>query len=266
MNNKYLINNLISADTRICRYMELENFLQILDGKFFVPRKTFFLDVRENGKIPLRSQFVFSIPNSQNDSTFLQNERNDYLNNLSKSKFLLTSCWTINSGEDYLMWKGYASNIGVCVSTTIDKLILSINFEKKRFLPICSPMFYTDTNFQTDFLETVFTKEKHYVSEKEIRFYFVPQNKILDIGKKEFDNNKIKELLLETSNTEENRYNQNREMYIYHETFDINPNFIESVMLSPFIGRRSRHMIQDALVTKYSCLKNKIKVSQINEN
>lgn len=266
MKEKSYIINSISTDTKICRYMELEKFLQILDGKFFVPRKMRFLDTREKGNIPLRSQFIFSIVNTQNDCSVLQNERNNHLNNLSKSKFLLTSCWTINSGEDYLMWKSYAPNIGVCISTTINNLIHAINYEKNGLLPICSPMFYADTNFQTDFLEAVFTKEKHYVSENEIRFYFVPQNKITDTEKTEFDSKKIKELLLEASNAEENRFSQNPDKYLCHETFDINPNFIESVMLSPFIGNRSRHIIKEALIAKYSCLKNIIKESQINEN
>ena len=59
-NSPYLLNRIISSETRICRYMDFDSFIQILNGYFYVPRKKLFLDARESGTIPLKKEFIIS--------------------------------------------------------------------------------------------------------------------------------------------------------------------------------------------------------------
>ena len=57
----FIINQMITTKTKICRYMGFDNFLQMLYGKFFVPRKNKFLDARECGRISMKNRFAFDI-------------------------------------------------------------------------------------------------------------------------------------------------------------------------------------------------------------
>jgi len=108
----YIFNNVISPDTAICRYMDFDAFLHLLNGYLYVPRKQNFLDIRESGKVPLKYQFLPTISGCVDDRIKekrreKQEERSQYTRNLMASRFLLTSCWAVDNGENYLMWKSY---------------------------------------------------------------------------------------------------------------------------------------------------------------
>lgn len=223
----YLFNHIINPDTKICRYIDFDLFLQILDGKFYVPRKLTFMDLRESGKIPMRIRFAFNGvgENSVRTKEILENcqeETDQYIMNLRQSRLLLTSCWTIDNGEDYLMWKSYTNRVGVCIHTTIDKLMEAIDFDKDHYIPICSPMFYDIPNTNETFLESIMKKDTYYQSESEIRFYFVPKGNITNEELVKMNNTAVEKLLKETSKNEEYIYNNNPDSYNIIKDFNIN--------------------------------------------
>lgn len=181
----YLLNHTISPDNVICRYMDFDCLLPLLEGKLYVPRKKTFMDSEERGITPLKYYFV---PTCVSDNGKEQNEviikrqeeRNNNINNLKKSGLLLTSCWTMTSEDNYLMWKAYTNKIGVCIYTTIGQLMAAIDFSQDNYLPICSPMFYDRIQPDEDFLLSMYRKEPYYLSENELRFYFVTKDNITD--------------------------------------------------------------------------------------
>lgn len=255
---RYILNQVLSHETKICRYMGLDVFLQLLGGVFYVPRKLSFLDARESGKIPLK--YLFRLQNVSNPEIISQKimnneqiETNQHKNNLYKSKFLLTSCWACDHGEDYLMWKSYTNDtIGVCVRTTIDKLMQAIKYDKKGYIPICSPMFYQQTTPNIDFMESMFSKEPFYVSEDELRIYFIPKEFVRGFDMNNIDNTIVKRLLIETIEHEEKLHEENKEKYPMNITFDIDPNFIDSVVLSPFIKPKTFKYFGKAFAGEYA--------------
>lgn len=237
----WILNQILPKETPICRYMGFDVFLQILSGKFFVPRKMRFLDARESGKISMKYRFAFGSAN-ENDKEQIdtldedrQCQINQYIENLIQSKYLLTSCWTIDNGEDYLMWKSYTTDIGVCVRTTINDLLESIDYEKESYVPICSPMIYGNVSIQKEFLESVFTKDKYYISEKEIRIYFVPKSNLNNVDLNMITNSDVEEILFNASCLEEELYKSDTYSCTLHKFFDIHPSFIKSIIFSPRI-------------------------------
>ena len=264
----YFLNQTVTPDTEICRYMGFDVFLQLLGGVFYVPRKQSFLDTRESGKIPMKFKFGFqNISNPEFKSLKTNEEKHtettQYLQNLVRSQLLLTSCWACNYGEDYLMWKSYTNDtIGVCVRTTIDKLMQAINYDDKGYIPICSPMTYRHTTPNIDFMESMFTKEPFYISENELRIYFIPKEVALSHDWIDADNNSVKQLLIETSEYEEKLLQQKEEKYPKHVTFEINPAFIDSIILSPFIKPNTYQYFLKALNGYFAdFFKNGIKVN-----
>jgi hypothetical protein len=256
----YIINNVIDGNVKICRYMNFDKFLTILDGKFYVPRKQLFLDVRESGRINMKYRFVPCIVGENANETDdairkRQEEQDGYIDSLKKSRFLLTSCWARYDEEDYLMWRGYTEGVGVCVCTTINKLIDSVNFSQEEYLPVVSPMFYAKTDgWNKDFLESMLTKDEYYKSENEIRFYFVPLEDLEEKNIRNIGNVELERMLLEAAQKEESLYNTNPKSYMMSKIFSINPDFIDSVILSPNISNASVEIFQN--IIKERCRDN----------
>jgi len=265
----FLLNQFITEDTRICRYMNFDVFLQILNGKIYIPRKQSFLDARECGRIPIKYRFAFAAVGAANTKPkdLVENRQQQidtYVDNLKKSGHLLTSCWTLDQGEDFLMWKSYAPHIGICARTTIGQLIDAIDYEEKGYLPICSPMIYQSTNTQIDFLESMFTKDRYYISEKEIRIYFVHKGAKTDEEIQLMDNDGVENLLNETSN--ENIDKNENMLTTNGEMFEIAPSFINSIVLSPFIKKSTLESFINILKRQFGTVfttKSMIKKSEI---
>ncbi len=241
----YILNQTLSPNTKICRYVGFDVFLQLLGGEFYVPRKNSFLDARESGKIPLRYRFGLQMagnpeilsPKSKEEKN---NELSEKIQNLVNSRLLLTSCWAIDHGENYLMWKSYTNNtISVCVRTTIDKLMQAIEFDVEGYTPICSPMLYQQTTPNVDFMELMFSKEPYYSSEDELRIYFVPHEVAKNYAKKNANNDVVRQLLMETIIHEEKAEKEKENVYPMSVTFDFDPTFIDSIVISPFIKSKT---------------------------
>ena len=249
----YILNQALSPNTKICRYVGFDVFLQLLGGKFYVPRKNSFLDARESGKIPLKYKFGLQIASNKNTVyPKTKEEKNDELSkqiqNLVNSRLLLTSCWAIDHGEDYLMWKSYTNDtIGVCVRTTIDKLMQAIEFDIEGYTPICSPVLFQKTTPNVDFMESMFSKEPFYSSEEELRIYFVPHEVTNSYDRKNANNEVVRQLLMETISHEEKEIKGKENSYPMSITFDFNPTFIESIVLSPFIKPKTFPFFQKVL-------------------
>ena len=253
---QFVLNQTLDNDTRICRYMSFDVFLQLLYGRIFVPRREIFMDVRESGKRSIKSHFLLrSIGESNHDIQKNQEELkayDQYSKNLKQSRFLLTSCWTIDNGEDFLMWKSYTSQIGVCVKTTIGQLLSNIYYEKYDLLPICSTMSYLSIYQKAGFLESVFAKDKYYQSENEFRIYFVPKNNVTEEEMKSIDTETVERILSKSSEKEEEKSEDpNYQMSIFLE---VDPHFISSIVLSPFIKSSTIGCFRDLLRNQFGHL------------
>ncbi|MCR5360535.1 MAG: hypothetical protein K6E73_00810 [Bacteroidales bacterium] len=247
----YYLEEKLSSDTPICRYMNFDAFLQILNGKFYVPRKSKLLDLRENGEIPLKDRFQPHPANVKVSDEELQKSfdaTNAFIENLKKSKSLLTSCWMNSEQENYLMWKAYSDRIGIRIQTTIDKLMDALYLTDH--IAICARMKYQAINIGTEesSISSLLIKEPYYQSENEIRFYFIP--------KKYFPND-----ISSKSDTElpaiiekafcdaiETEGKDNAESH----TFVIDPKkLIENITISPFIFDNTFRHFFDILVKQF---------------
>lgn len=261
----------LSAETRICRYMGFDVFLQILEGRLFVPRKKLFLDARESGKISNQWRFACSLFDKNNEKTSdkvveEQSKIDEHVDNLKKSRYLLTSCWTFDNGEDYMMWMSYAPTIGVCVQTTIGDLLNSIEYDKYDYIPICSPMLYGNVSIRKNSLESFFTKDKFYKSEREMRIYFVPKSEINKFNLDRVTNSDIESILLNASVSEKRMCESKTSQSVLHKYFDIQANFIKSIILSPQIKSGTISCFRKLLREQYNNIftsDNMIKTSQI---
>ncbi len=269
----WILNQILPKETPICRYMGFDVFLQILSGKFFVPRKMRFLDARESGKISMKYRFAFGSAN-ENDKEQIdtldedrQCQINQYIENLIQSKYLLTSCWTIDNGEDYLMWKSYTTDIGVCVRTTIKDLLESIDYDKESYVPICSPIIYGNVSIQKEFLESIFTKDKYYISEKEVRIYFAPKSELNNADLKNITYQEAERILYNASNKEKELCTNESNTDAPHKIFDIRPTFIKSIILSPMIKPNTISCFKTILKEQFPNIfpnDNMIKQSKLN--
>ncbi|GEM_PF-2259857 len=229
----YYLEEKLSSDTPICRYMNFDAFLQILNGKFYVPKKSKLLDLRENGEIPLKDRFQSHPANVKASDEELQKSfdaTNAFIENLKKSKSLLTSCWMNSDQENYLMWKAYSDRIGIRIQTTIDKLMDALSLPDH--IAICARMRYKAIDTKENLISSLLKKESYYQSENEIRFYFIP--------KKYFPNNISGKSDGEMTEIIETAFcdaieNEGKDKADSH-TFDIDPQkLIENITISPFI-------------------------------
>ena len=251
---RFILNQTLDNGTRICRYMSFDVFLQLLYGILFVPRRQLFMDVRESGKRNIKSRFMLrSINDNNHGIQKIQEELNAYdqfSKKLRQSRFLLTSCWTIDNGEDFLMWKSYASQIGVCVKTTIGQLLFNIDYVKNNLLPICSTMSYMGIYQKAGLLESVFAKDKYYQSENEFRIYFVPRDNVTAEEMKSIDAKTVEKILKKASEKEEEKFKDPK--YPMSIFLDVDPLFINSIILSPFIKSSTIDCFRDLLRKRFS--------------
>lgn len=272
--NYYFMSNALTNDIPICRYMNFDAFLNILEGKYWVQRREFFKDAKEKGEIPLAKRMVLRYvgenapsPNTQLIKAESEEKELKY-QLLKRSKHLLTSCWALDNGEDYLMWKSYTDKCGVCIRTTIGELLEAIKFKDDGYVIICSPMFYEGVQIKDSITSMIMSKERFYSSENEIRFYFLKNNHFLHEDLENLDNARFEALLEETIEDEAHTC-ETEKGNKKGEIFPVNPNFINSVILSPFILPSSVENMKKLLQKNYPELlgkKNMIKESEIKIN
>ena len=163
-------------DTPIRRYLSLNHFIDMMESnRLYVNRRKAFNDVNER-YIPFNwsgylMPFGENTPPQPDRSQFWQETRNEY----SRWTNMPTICWTLTTEENYLMWKGYTEENGVCVVSTIRRFITSIqdsrDFQREKCTVHCRQMLYN--GFSTMDMENLpFWKGREFVSENELRFYF----------------------------------------------------------------------------------------------
>lgn len=227
-------------NSMICRYLDFDNFLQILDGKFYVSAKSRFTDKYDAGKF-IPKCYLFSIVPASGTPKLIPFEEERLKNlrdNVNRSRKYLASCWT-KVEDDYLMWKTYTSgNCGVCVVSTINNVVASFA-TLNGYNAYCSKMFYDGFSYNDEPLDYLFSKSKGYSSEHEVRFYFIDEDK-------------------ETSNAETDNIGKDFEL------FEVSPSvMIDRVIISPFIRGGSFELLKRILEKEYPFLDGKIKHSQI---
>ena len=91
----------------------------------------------------------------------------------TESGRMLTACWTERKGESALMWKNFTTKMGGCIKSTINNFVAS--FTNDDYDICCGRMSYTDICAGQDLVDSLFTKDKAFEEEREIRFYFTPK-------------------------------------------------------------------------------------------
>lgn len=166
----------INSETMICQYLDLEYLMKILNEEsYYVKRKKFFVDDREKD-FPelLRFGLEPMDPEYRKDhAAAIAKRQVEWAKSVSqykKQSYLLTSCWTVRTMENILMWdRGDKSR--ACIVSTIGDFVGS--FEKDINYEIwCGRMFYEPFSKVIKFENKIWVKEPYYADENEIRFYF----------------------------------------------------------------------------------------------
>lgn len=162
----------IELDTPIRQYMRLDYFLALLKkNKYNVKQKGSFKD-RNEQMPPFKSLFAIHAANENLSKDTIDTDekrRQEILTNFQQSSTIPTSCWTLQNHENNLMWDVYASKIGVCLVSTIERFIKSLKC--RNYEVICGKMKYYNANHYS--IDEHFWKTLPYISEDELRMYFV---------------------------------------------------------------------------------------------
>ena len=163
--SKIYIGNQDFLSREIIRYTSVENLRLILNGHLHLTIRKDFVDKREAGKFKNKG-FIFRLEPVENESKISWN----YLDEkIAYSRNLPTSCWSLTTQEDVLMWKAY--NASIRIKTTIEKLLDSIADDSVRMV-ICDKIEYKREQPLYNIIDALFCKNKAYHNENEFRFYF----------------------------------------------------------------------------------------------
>jgi hypothetical protein len=166
----------IDANTEIRQYMDLDYLLRLLETRsYYVKQKQEFPDKHES-RLPLKAMFSLQSvePGSYKGKPTDITESLERIRKFTESGCMLTACWTERRGESALMWKNFTTKMGGCIKSTINNFVAS--FANDDYDICCGRMSYTGVYAGQDFIESLFTKDKAFEEEKEIRFYFTPKN------------------------------------------------------------------------------------------
>lgn len=204
----------------IYQYMDLDYLFCLLENNvYFVNPKCHFEDKRESA-LPIKSLFGFNSFGVQLNKEEIQrksNEVSDKIKKYSDSAYWSTSCWTKDDTESLLMWKNYTTKMGVRIKSNINNFVASINTDEFKIL--CGHIAYDGYTLKS-FEECLFSKEKYYKDEREVRFYFMP-------------------------NDDRNYSHKGMDIPIDPKTL------IEEIVLSPYIKRSAAEKIAEVIRTEY---------------
>ena len=210
-------------DIQIRRYMDLDKLIVLLEtNKLVAKRRKEYTDEHESLP-PLMYTFAVT-PCGEHPQMSVKEKIFTQAKRYSEIRELPTSCWTKNNHESYLMWKSYASNMGVCIQSSSHRLIQSLtnseDIKVNDYDIYCGSMNYYQAVKVPMREEWMFWKDREFSDEKEFRFYF-------EFNK---DDNKDDSIKL----------------------IPINPSIlIEKVILSPFIDINARHKLASILQREY---------------
>lgn len=225
------IDNKISLDTPIYRYMKLDYVIDMIENnRLIVPMRSSFTDLYDKvGAIETNRLYrrkINQVP------SYKDRQRINRENKKAYSTCVL--CWTMDrrenesSDESYLMWKAYSNNSITCrIETTVRKLIDSI--KKIPYDMLISEVYYgkkCDNRYE----EKLFCKLQNYKDEQEVR-------------------------LLVLCNRKE------------HLSLDIDPIvLLTEIIVSPFISKNLRNIIIKDLQERCSGFNVRVRPSSIKEN
>lgn len=160
-------------DRVICQYMRLDYLIQLLEShKLHVTRRREFDDANESCE-SIKLAFPIA-PAKKYDSQ--EQELTKRMIPYFDINHCPTSCWTKNENESFLMWKSYATEIGVRIKTTVHNLIASLEIDIEQDgmnKVVCGSMNYKKNLIpSSDELGQLFDKDMAYSAENEFRFYF----------------------------------------------------------------------------------------------
>lgn len=168
----------VDANTEIHQYMDLDYLLRLLETRsYYVKQKQEFPDKHES-RLPLKAMFSLQSVElrSYKGKTTDIAESLERKRKFTESGRMFTACWTERRGEGALMWKNFTTKIGGCIKSTINNFVAS--FANDDYDICCGRMSYTGIYAGQDFVESLFTKDKAFKEEKEIRYYFTPKKDI----------------------------------------------------------------------------------------
>ena len=169
----------VDASAKIRQYMDLDYAIRLLETRsYFVKQKQYFPDKHES-RLPLKAMFSLQIvePESYKGKLPDITESLEIIKKFTESGRMFTACWTERKGESALMWKNFTTKMGVCIKSTINNFVAS--FANDDFDICCGRMSYKDIYAGQDLLDSLFTKDKAFEEEKEIRFYFTPKKNLI---------------------------------------------------------------------------------------
>ena len=223
--NVFLENRSVNmVDVPIYKYIDLSALMDIADGNYMVKRRKEFSDLTEQGR--LSNPFIERILPYGYSATQSDLDRwGDLKKRRKLSANILTSCFTLESDELYVMWKSYTIGYtGVRIKTTINQFLDTINIDGYELY--VGMIKYSTLNVGAyDFTAYMFNKNIGYKTEKELRIYFIP--KILGRGETTASESHV---IIKVDNT----------------------NFISEILLSPFIPSKLKGGAISYLKNKFS--------------
>lgn len=172
----FLLMDGVDTEQTIYQYMDLDYLLRILDTRtYFVKPKQSFHDLHESC-LPLKSIFKPHLVGREYDKSVVAdtNESLVRLRQFRESGTMLTACWTEHLGENALMWRNFTSKIGICIKSSIHNFMAAVDTDDYDMW--CGRMVYTGIHNDTEIIDCLFTKDKAFIDEDEIRFYFIPKS------------------------------------------------------------------------------------------
>jgi len=199
----------------ICQYMRLDYFIKMLENQhYYAKRRRIFNDAHETQRKLLHTF------NSVGNKT--EEKEREYAN--SNIVNCPTACWTKNSQESYLMWKSYATEMGVCIRSNVHDFIASLKIDlndDSENKIVCGSMDYGNHFFSLEEEKQLFDKDIEFADENEFRFYFM--------------------LASDTDKTTSGF------------SIPINPEvLIDDILLSPFIDNDAARSISQIIKQKYN--------------
>lgn len=168
----------IDIENPICQYMKWEYFDQLLKDRLYtVKRKKEFGDPHEK-YLPIKETVPFT-PfgeklNEEKWTEYIKLRQEYYA-----CKDLPTACWSYDTEEKEWKWKQYAGDDGVCIISSIRRLMNSLSSSKYKIY--CDKINYAKHRHYKDLEKQLFTKDIMYRDDCEMRLYFILNNPITDI-------------------------------------------------------------------------------------
>lgn len=170
----------VTLDTKIYKYMDLKALFGISKKKFRVSRRKDYEDYFEHGKVTPRCVEGWRTVNTPVALNELK-EREECRKFRESSAELQCTCFTKNSKELHCMWKSFTSGYtGIRVETTIRDFIKSLTIND--YDVFIGSMEYSKYDIGAgNRMRYLFTKDECYYPEEELRIYFVPKNRNINI-------------------------------------------------------------------------------------